>query len=111
MIPGLSPRGVAAVVQLERTRLWPGAAHEALTGWTRFLRDPYHRRFDPQYGCHELLCCPDPTELRGVLDTVAAVLPTRDASDFETHLTVRTDSRLDTRRLASIGVDIGLRFS
>jgi hypothetical protein len=78
MLPGISARGIAAIVQLERTRLWPGAAHQALQAWTQFLRDPYHRCFDPQYGCGELLCCPDPVELRGLLDTIASPAPSAD---------------------------------
>lgn len=91
MRPGLSPRGVAAIVHLERTRLWPGAAHEALLAWTMFLRDPYHRCFDPEYGCGELLCCPDPAELRGLLDTIAHALPPRDARAFRRHLAALDD--------------------
>ena len=82
MPPGLSPRGTAAIVQLERTRFWPGACHEALKAWAQLLRDPYHRHFDPQYGCGELLCCPDPVELRGILETVAHALPAKDARAF-----------------------------
>jgi hypothetical protein len=33
------------------------------------------RRFGPQYGCGELLRCPDPVELRGILEALARVLP------------------------------------
>lgn len=91
MLPGLSPRGIAAIVHLERTRLWPGAAHEVLRAWTMFLRDPYHRRFDPQYGCGELLCCPDPAELRGLLSMIAHALPPRDARAFRQHLAALDD--------------------
>jgi hypothetical protein len=91
MLPGLSPRGVAAIVHLERTRLWPGAAHEALQAWRVFLRDPYHRRFDPQYGCGELLCCPDPVELRSLLNTIAHALPPPDARAFRRHLAALDD--------------------
>lgn len=58
-IAGLTPAGEAAIVKLERTRLRPGAAREALDAWVRYLRDPYHRLFDPQYGCGVLECCPD----------------------------------------------------
>jgi hypothetical protein len=88
MPPGLSVRGTAAVVQLERTRLWPGACHEALNAWARFLRDPHHRLFDPRYGCGEPLCCPDPGELRGILETVAHALPAKDARDFRQRLAI-----------------------
>jgi hypothetical protein len=91
MLPGISARGIAAIVQLERTRLWPGAAHEALQAWTQFLRDPYHRCFDPQYGCGVLLCCPDPVELRGLLDTIAHALPTKDARAFRRRLALLDD--------------------
>ena len=78
-IPGLSPRGRAALTQLERTRLWPGAARETLDAWTHFLRDPYHRLFDPAYGCGVLACCPDPAELRRILHIVIHALPQHDA--------------------------------
>jgi hypothetical protein len=78
-IPGLSSRGRAAIVHLERTRLWPGAAREALDAWTRFLRDPYHRLFDSAYGCGVLACCPDPIELRRILHIVIHALPPHDA--------------------------------
>lgn len=39
-LPGLSPRGLAAIVRLERDRFWPGAARQALDAWEVFLRDP-----------------------------------------------------------------------
>lgn len=91
MLPGLSPEGTAAIVHLERTRLWPGAAHEALEAWTRFLGDPYHRCFDPRYGCGELLCCPDPVELRGLLETIAHALPPKDARTFRRRLAILDD--------------------
>jgi hypothetical protein len=91
MPPGLSPRGIAAIVQLERTRFWPGACHEALKAWVQFLSDPYHRCFDPQYGCGELLCCPDPVELRGILETIAHALPAKDARAFRRRSAVLDD--------------------
>ena len=78
-IPGLSPRGLAAVVHHERRRLWPGAAREALDAWQRFLRDPYHRLFDPADGCGLLQCCPDPVELRAMLEAIVHALPSKDA--------------------------------
>ncbi|WP_433790617.1 hypothetical protein [Actinoplanes sp. CA-252034] len=78
-LPGLSPRGRAAIAHLERTRLWPGAAREALDAWTGFLRDPFHRLFDPASGCGVLACCPDPIELRRLLHIVAHALPRHDA--------------------------------
>ncbi|MGH3655048.1 MAG: hypothetical protein ACRDUA_00160 [Micromonosporaceae bacterium] len=67
------------IAQLERTRLWPGAAREALDTWSRFLRDPYHRNFDPQYGCGVPACCPDPVDLRRILHIVTHALPRPDA--------------------------------
>jgi hypothetical protein len=79
MLPGLSPEGVAAVVRLERTRLWPGAVREALDAWALFLRDPYHRLFDPEYGCGVQMCCPDPVDLSGRLEIIAHALPPKDA--------------------------------
>ena len=82
MLPGLSPGGVAAMVRLERTRLWPGAAHEALAAWRLFLTDPYHALFEPDSRCGHLMCCPDPDHLRGLLDTIARALPPRDARPF-----------------------------
>ena len=88
MLPGISARGIAAIVQLERTRPWPGAVHQPLQAWTQLLRDPYHRCFDPQYGCGELLCCPDPVEFHGLLDTIAHALPTKDACVFRRRLAI-----------------------
>jgi hypothetical protein len=85
-IPRFSPRGRAAVAHLERTRLWPGAAREALDAWTLFLGDPYHRLFDPAYGCGILACCPDPSELRRILHIVTHALPRRDARELRYRL-------------------------
>jgi hypothetical protein len=90
---GLSPRGVAAIIRLERTRFWAGAAHQALQAWTMFLRDPYHRCFDRQYGSGELLCCPDPVELRSMLDTITHALPPRDARMLRRRLAAIDDQR------------------
>lgn len=39
-VPGVSPPTLRAIVELERTRLWPGAIAEALDGWTRFVHGP-----------------------------------------------------------------------
>jgi hypothetical protein len=86
MLTGLSPRGVAAIVRLERTGLWPGAAHEAFAAWPLFLTDPYHRLFKPDSGCGHLMCCPEPNHLRGLLDTIAHALPPRDARRFRRRL-------------------------
>ncbi|MCO1580291.1 hypothetical protein M8C13_31495 [Crossiella sp. SN42] len=79
MPPGLSRRGRAQLARLERTRLWPEATVEALRAKRNFVRDPTHRLWDPQYGCGFQECCPDPAELRHVLNLVVAVLPPRDA--------------------------------
>ncbi|WP_225440060.1 hypothetical protein [Amycolatopsis eburnea] len=81
-LSGLSPRGLASLVRLERTRLWPGAAAEALRAWEAFVRHPFHRLWDPASGCGVLQCCPDPDELRHVLDLVAHALPAEDARAF-----------------------------
>jgi len=70
---------VAVLVRLERDRLWPGAAAGGLRAWALFLRDPYDRLFDSEYGCGQVMCCNDPVELRAVLETIAHALPPRDA--------------------------------
>jgi hypothetical protein len=85
-IPGLSPQGVAAIVRFERRRYWPGAAREAFDAWTLFLRDPYHRLFDPKSGCGILMCCPDPVELRAMLEGILCALPSKDARRLRAHL-------------------------
>lgn len=90
-IPGLSPRGTVAIVRLERQRLWPGAARETLDAWVSFLRDPYHRLFDPKYGCGVPMCCPDPVELRATLHAIAHALPPKDARRFRAYLTKLDD--------------------
>lgn len=79
---GLSARGRVWLARLEHTRLWPGAAAEALQAWARFVRDPVHRTWDPASGCGEMQCCPDPGELRRILDLVAHNLPPADARRF-----------------------------
>jgi hypothetical protein len=91
MPAGLSRRGRALLADLERTRLWPGAAAEALAALARFVHDPMHRLWDPSYGCGELLCCPDPAELRGILLAVAACLPARDARSVRRRVAVLDD--------------------
>ncbi|GLW34934.1 hypothetical protein Areg01_78700 [Actinoplanes regularis] len=78
-LPGLTARGRATIAQLERTRLWPGAAHQALSAWSRFLHDPAHRLFDPAHGCGIVECCPDPRELRRTLHVITRALPRPDA--------------------------------
>jgi hypothetical protein len=85
-IPGLTPAGEAAIVRLERTRLLPGAARDALDSWTRFLRDPYHRLFDARYGCGVPECCPDPADLRQLLEVVTHALPPKDARTLRRRL-------------------------
>ena len=75
----MSYRGRVAVARLERKRYWPGAAEEALRAWLLFVRDPWHRLFDPAQSCGEMLCCPDPAELRALLAAVVHVLPKKDA--------------------------------
>jgi len=78
-IPGISARGRAAIAQLERDRLWPGAAGEALDGWSGLIRDPYHRLIEPGHGCPVFACCPDPGEVRRILRLILYALPKRDA--------------------------------
>jgi hypothetical protein len=77
---------------LERTRLYEGAAREALDDWTRFLRDPWHRLFDEKYGCGMQACCPDRTMLRGVLEIIAHALPRKDARRFRRKLAQLDDA-------------------
>ncbi|MGW0521466.1 hypothetical protein [Crossiella sp. NPDC003009] len=67
------------LARLERTRLWPEAAVDALLGKRTFVHDPMHRLWDPQYGCGWMACCPDPVELNHVLNLILAVLSPRDA--------------------------------
>ena len=80
---GLSPYGRVVLARLERTRLWPGQAEEALRFWKLFVSDPYHRLWDPEYeGCRCWGCCTDLDEVRTVLEIVAHNLPKRDARRF-----------------------------
>ncbi|MBN6040934.1 hypothetical protein [Amycolatopsis sp. 195334CR] len=91
MLSGLSPRGRASLAQLERTRLWPGAAAEALHAWHLFIRDPMHRLWNPDHGCGIRECCPDPEELRHLLELVAHALPRQDARFFRQQLAALND--------------------
>ncbi|OQO94669.1 hypothetical protein B1813_00750 [Saccharomonospora piscinae] len=91
VLSGVSARGIASIARLERTRLWPGAAAEAFHSWARFVRDPMRRQWDLQYGCRLLGCCPDPDELRDVLDLVADALPAKDARAFRKRLAALDD--------------------
>lgn len=83
---GLSPRAIATLIRLERARLHPGAAAEALEAWDRFVNDPVHRLWDPTVGCGISQCCPDPAELRHILTLVANALPPKDATPFHRRL-------------------------
>jgi hypothetical protein len=85
-IPGLSPRGTAAIVHLERRRYCPGAVREAFDAWERFLRDPYHRLFNREHGCGILMCCPDPDDLRAMLEAIVHALPHKDGRRLRAHL-------------------------
>lgn len=51
----------------------------SLSAWSSFVRDPMHRLWDPQDGCGVLECCPNPRELRALLQAVVHALPPRDA--------------------------------
>lgn len=79
VIPGLSARGLKVIAYLERTRLWNQAVSDALGTWSWFVRHPWHRLWDESAGCGVMECCPNPPELRWVLDVVVAVLPPNDA--------------------------------
>ncbi|WP_119731285.1 hypothetical protein [Thermomonospora amylolytica] len=79
------------LARLEHSRLWPGAAEEALAAWARSLRDPYHQLFDPRWGCGIMACCPDPLELRRTLEIIAHALPPRDARTWRRHLAALDD--------------------
>ncbi|MEV0298619.1 hypothetical protein [Nocardia sp. NPDC050710] len=82
-VPGLSPHGRVVLAGLERTRLSPGRTASALRHWRHFVRDPYHRLWDPRYeGCGIWECCPDMHEVRRILEIVARALPRRDARRF-----------------------------
>lgn len=78
-LPGLSPRGRAVLARLECTRLWPGAAGEALQYWSAYVRDPYARQWDRPDSCGLWECCPDIEQVREVLGVVLRNLPLRDA--------------------------------
>jgi hypothetical protein len=90
-LPGLSRAGRAALAHLEQTKLWPGAAREALDAWDRFLYDPYHRLFDPSIGCGVMLCCPDLDEVRRILHVTAHALPPRDARHLRRRIAALED--------------------
>jgi hypothetical protein len=80
---GLSPRAVAVLVRLERTRWYPGTVAWALQEWQRYLRDPRHERYHPTNGCGNSGCCGyDPTEWEDVLEQFADALPKVEASRF-----------------------------
>jgi hypothetical protein len=70
---------MAVIDRLERTRFCPGAVAQALNSWSRFVRDPMHRLWDPEYGCGVPECCPDPVALRSILEAAAHGLPPKDA--------------------------------
>jgi hypothetical protein len=75
----LSPAGAAALAAFDRDRWWPVGLRPALAHWEGFLRNPYHRLWEPAFGCGEPGCCPDPAEWRAYLVALATVLPPRDA--------------------------------
>lgn len=43
------------------------------------MRHPWHRLWDPTAGCGVMECCPNPPELRWILDVAVAVLPPKDS--------------------------------
>jgi len=80
VLRGLSRQGHVAIADLERKRYWPGAVDFALKWWTLFMRNPYHRIHDRRYeGCDVFECCPDPGDVRAILEVAAHVLPSNDA--------------------------------
>lgn len=81
-VAGLSYRGLQAVAYLERSRFTEGAVARALRAWADFVQDPWHRLWDPQYGCGVMECCPDLREVRQILEAAAYVLAARDARRF-----------------------------
>jgi hypothetical protein len=82
-VPGLSPHGRTVIARLEHTRLRRRQTEEALQLWRGFMRNPYHRLWDPRYeGCGCWGCCTDMDEVRAVLEIVAHHLPRRDAQRF-----------------------------
>jgi hypothetical protein len=58
----------------------------AFDAWALFIRDPYHRLLDPRYGYGILMCCPDPIELRAMLEAIVSALPSKDARRLRAHL-------------------------
>jgi hypothetical protein len=84
----MSPRGVAVIVRLERDRFWPGAVAQALDSWSRFVRQPMHRLWDPESGCGVPECCPDPTQLRRIIEAAAHALPPPDARNLRHRIAV-----------------------
>ncbi|GLX96072.1 hypothetical protein Hesp01_40220 [Herbidospora sp. NBRC 101105] len=59
--------------------MWPGAVSDAYQGWQSLIHDPYRRLFEPSYGCGYIICCPDMSQVNGILCAAPAVLPPRDA--------------------------------
>lgn len=71
---------MAVLIRFGLGRRGPGATAEALQLWEAFVRDPYHRLYDPRYeGCGCWGCCTDPWEVRSYLEAAAHALPRRDA--------------------------------
>lgn len=79
VLPALSPRGLRAIAYLERTRLWDEAVFDAFMTWSWFVRHPQRRFWDLTAGCGIMRCCPDPSQVRWILDVAVAALPARDA--------------------------------
>jgi hypothetical protein len=86
-LPWLSRPGQVAIVDLERRKFSPCAVAFSLRWWSYFVQNPYHRLYDPRYGgCGIFECCPDPAEVRYILDVACHVLPKRDAKAFRRRL-------------------------
>lgn len=93
-LPGLSPRGRAALASLECTRLWPGAAEQAFRYWRIYMRDPYARQWDRADACGIWECCPDIDRVHEILRTVVHNLPPKDARRLRVTLAALGDESL-----------------
>lgn len=86
-LPWLSRPGRIAIADLEDRKFSPCAVAFSLRWWSCFVHEPYHRLHDPRYkGCGIFECCPDPVEVRYILDVACRVLPKRDAQAFRRRL-------------------------
>jgi len=86
-LPWLTRPGKIAIADLERRKLGSCDVARSLRWWTYFIKNPYHRLYDLRYeGCGIFECCPDPVEVRYILDVACHVLPITDAKEFRRRL-------------------------